>query len=131
MLFSFVLFSWSLAMDLFSDVLFQTLDYVWKHVPTKFWFHFVDIIYIKFRFCEIFTIINSVTRFHWLKHYKCKTIKCWFILYLHMYVQMFPISRLAFLHFTLHWHLHCSNSIHQKYARFFNQSDCRYFAFQR
>ena len=26
------------------------------------WFHCVEIFYIKFRFCEAFTIINSVTR---------------------------------------------------------------------
>ena len=40
------------------------------------WFHFVDIFYIKFRFCEYFTVTNSVTRISLIYP----------ITYLHIYV---------------------------------------------
>ena len=40
---------------------------------------------IKFRFCETFTVINSVIRILLIETlYKLRTIKCWFSLYLHM-----------------------------------------------
>ena len=41
------------------------------------WFHCVDIFYIKFRFCELFTVINSVTRILLIEAPgKFITIKC-------------------------------------------------------
>ena len=102
------------------------------------WFHCVDILCFKFRFCETFTVTNVVARIL-LIEILCnfRTIKYCFTLYLHMYhvcfrlveIEMFSISRLAFLRFTFHWYLHGSNKKYQKYARGFNQSNCRYFAF--
>ena len=63
------------AIDLFPNVLFQTFDYFWKPV------------YIKFRFCESFTVINSVPRIVIIETlYKFRTIKYWLTLYFHMYV---------------------------------------------
>ena len=51
------------------------------------WFDCVDIFYIKFRFCETFTEINSVTRTLLIETLsKFRTVKCWFTLYIHMYV---------------------------------------------
>ena len=51
------------------------------------WFHCVDRFYIKFRFCETFTVINSITRILLIETlYKFRNIKCWFTLYLYMYV---------------------------------------------
>ena len=53
----------------------------------SFWFHCVDIFYIEFRFCETFTVINSVIKILLIKTlYKFRAIKCWFTLYLHVYV---------------------------------------------
>ena len=49
------------------------------------WFHCVDIFYIKFRSCETFTVTNSgamLLLIETLSYFR--TIKCWFILYLHM-----------------------------------------------
>ena len=41
------------------------------------WFHCVDIFYIKFRFRETFTVINSLTRILLIETlYKLRTIKC-------------------------------------------------------
>ena len=53
------------------------------------WFHCVGIFYIKLRFCEALTVINSATRILSIETlYKFWTfIKCWFTLYLHMYVS--------------------------------------------
>ena len=53
---------WCFAIELLSNVLFQTFDYFWKHMLLSCWFHCVDIFYIKLRFCETCTVINSVTR---------------------------------------------------------------------
>ena len=51
------------------------------------WFHCVDIFYIKFWFCETFTVINSVTRTLLIETLcKFRTIKCCFTIYLHRYV---------------------------------------------
>ena len=53
----------------------------------SYWFHCVDIFYIKFRFCETVTAINSVTRILLIEAlYKFRTIKCWFTLQVHMHV---------------------------------------------
>ena len=50
------------------------------------WFHCVEIFYIKFRFCELFTVINSVNRILLIETlYKFRIIKCWFTLYLHAF----------------------------------------------
>ena len=85
------------------------------------WFHCVDIFYINFRSCETFTVTNSGAILLLIETpSNFKNIKCWFILYLQMYV-------LAFLRFTFHWYLHGSNKKYQKYERCFNQSNCRYF----
>ena len=51
---------WSFAINLFSNVLFQTFDYFW-HVLLSCRFHCVDIFYINFRSCETFTVTNSGT----------------------------------------------------------------------
>ena len=51
------------------------------------WFHCVDIFYIKFRFCETYTVTSSVTKnllIETLSNFR--TIKCWFTRYLDMYV---------------------------------------------
>ena len=50
-------------------------------------FRCVDIFYTKSSFCETFTVRNFVTRILLIDTlYKFKSIKCWFSLYLHMYV---------------------------------------------
>ena len=66
-------------------------------------FYCADIFYIKFRFSELFTVINSVTR----------------NLLIETWIQIFYISHLAFSRFTFHWYWHCSNSNYQKYGRLF------------
>ena len=61
-------------------------------------FHCVDIFYVKYSFCETFIVINFVTKISLIEFYR-------FTLYLThvclrlVKVQMFYISRLAFLHF--------------------------------
>ena len=51
------------------------------------WFHCVDIFYIKFRSCETFTVTNSEAMLLLIETLSnWRTIKCWFILYLHIYV---------------------------------------------
>ena len=41
------------------------------------WFHYVAIFYIKFRFCEAFTVINSAIRILLIETlYKFRTTKC-------------------------------------------------------
>ena len=51
------------------------------------WFHCVHVSYNKFRFYAIFTVINSVTRILLIETlYEFRNIKCWFILYLQVYV---------------------------------------------
>ena len=51
------------------------------------WFHCDDAYYFKFRLCELFTVINSVTTIFLNEmRYKFTTIKCWLTLYLHMCV---------------------------------------------
>ena len=51
------------------------------------WFQCVNIFYIRFRFCETFTVVNSVARILLIEIlYKFRTIKCWFTPYLNMYV---------------------------------------------
>ena len=53
----------------------------------SWWFHRVDLFYIRFRFFETFTVINSVTRTLLIQTlYKFRTINCLFTLYPHMYV---------------------------------------------
>ena len=50
-------------------------------------FHCVDIFYINFRSCETFTVTNSgaiLLLIETLSNFR--TMKCWFILYLQMYV---------------------------------------------
>ena len=50
-------------------------------------FHCVDIFYINFRSCETFTITNSGTILLLIETLSnFRTMKCWFILYLQMYV---------------------------------------------
>ena len=50
------------------------------------WFHCVDIFYIKCRFCETLSVINSINRILLIETlYKFRTFKCWFTLYLHIY----------------------------------------------
>ena len=77
-------------------------------------FHCVGIFCINLRSCETLTITNSgaiILLIETLSNFR--TIKCWFILYLQIYVlvqiQMFSISRLAFLRLTFHWYLYSSN----------------------
>ena len=77
-------------------------------------FHWVDIFYINFRSCETFTITNSEAILLIETPSNFRTMKCWFILYLQMcfwlvQIQMFAISRLAFLRFTFYWYLQGSN----------------------
>ena len=56
-------------------------------VLLSWWLNCVDIFYIKFRFCRLFTVINSTTTISSIKTlYKFRSIKCWFTLNLHMYV---------------------------------------------
>ena len=56
-------------------------------VLLSWWLDCVDIFYIKFRFCRLFTVINSMTTISSIKTlYKFRSIKCWFTLNLHMYV---------------------------------------------
>ena len=56
-------------------------------VLLSWWLNCVDIFYIKFRFCRLFTVINSTTTISSIKTlYKFRSIKCWFTLSLHMYV---------------------------------------------
>ena len=51
------------------------------------WFHCVDIFYINFRSCETFTVTNSGAILLLIETpSNFKNIKCWFILYLQMYV---------------------------------------------
>ena len=53
----------------------------------SWWLNCVDIFYIKFRFCRLFTVINSTTTISLIKTlYKFRTIKCWFTPNLHMHV---------------------------------------------
>ena len=85
--------------------------------------HFVaDIFYIKFRFCELSTVINSVTiillieTLHKFRTFKCRTflehLPCTyarvFVFFVSINSNMFR-SRLAFLRFTFHWYFHFSN----------------------
>ena len=50
-------------------------------------FHCVDIFYIKVRSCETLTITNSGAILLLIETLsKSRTIKCWFILYLQMYI---------------------------------------------
>ena len=58
---------WSFAIDLFSNVLFQTFDYFWKLDLLSCWFHCVEMFYIEFRMRETFTVIPRF-EFYWLKH---------------------------------------------------------------
>ena len=91
-LFTYFVIDGLFAINLFSIVLFQILDNFWKYIPTKLSISLcccIDIFFIKFRFCETFTVINSVTRT--LLVYKFRTINCWFTLYLHMYVMLCAI----------------------------------------
>ena len=80
---------WSFAVDLFSNVLFQTFDYFWKYIPTKLlislrW-HILYEIYILF--CETYTVIVSAIRILLIKTLSnFRTIKCWFTQHLDMYV---------------------------------------------
>ena len=70
----------------FRKFFFHKFDYFWNQVPIlNYWFHCVDIFYIKFRFCETLTVISFVTR-NLLIETLCKlrTSMCWFTLYLHM-----------------------------------------------
>ena len=93
-------------------------------------FHCVDIFNINFRSCETFTLTNSgaiLLLIETLSNFR--TMKCWFILYLQMQIQMFSLSCVVFLRLKFHWYVYGSNLKHQKYARSFNQSNCRYFAF--
>ena len=53
----------SLAINLFSNVLFQTFGYFWNTYLLSSWFHCVDKVSIKFRFCETFTVTNFMARF--------------------------------------------------------------------
>ena len=58
---------------------------VWRY-PTLIisWF-----IIFKFKSCETFTVMNSVTRTLLIEALsKFRTIKCWFTLHLHMYVKV-------------------------------------------
>ena len=77
---------WSFAIDLFSNVLFQTFHYFW-HVPTKLSISLCWLFFTNFRSCETFTekksraillLIEPLSNF--------RTIKCWFILYLQGYI---------------------------------------------
>ena len=55
--------------------------------PLSCWFHSVDIFYIKFRFCETYTVSSSVTRNLLIKTLSnFRTIKYWFTQQLDMYV---------------------------------------------
>ena len=55
------------------EFLFQTFDYFSNHVPAKL----LIFLYIKFRFCETFIVINSVTTMLLIKAlHKFRTIKC-------------------------------------------------------
>ena len=86
---SFVLYLIAFFINLFSNVLFQTFDYFWKHRPTLLisLCCCVDIFNIKFRFCETFTVIYSVTRTLLTETlYKFRTIKYWFTLHLQIHV---------------------------------------------
>ena len=58
---------WSFAIDLFSNVLFQTFHYFWKLDLLSCWFHCVEMFYIEFRMRETFTVIPRF-EFYWLKH---------------------------------------------------------------
>ena len=54
------------------------------------WFHSVVMFYIESKFCKTFTITNSVTRILLIEAlYKFRAIKCWFMIYLHMYVVQY------------------------------------------
>ena len=53
---------WSFETNLFSNILFQTLDCILKTRTSKLLISRVDIFYIKFGFCETFIVINSATR---------------------------------------------------------------------
>ena len=75
------------------------------------WFHCVDKFYKKFRFHE--THSNKFRDLLIKRLSKFRAIKCWFNLYTHVcfrfvWIQMFCIARLVFLHFTFHWYLHGS-----------------------
>ena len=62
------------------------------HLLLRCWFHCVEVFYIKFRLCETFTVINSVTRILFIETlYRFRTIKCWFTLYLPIYTYKFNV----------------------------------------
>ena len=62
------------------------------------WFHCVDIFNIKFRFCETFTVIYSVTRTLLTETlYKFRTIKYWFTLHLQIHVWASINSNVLFI----------------------------------
>ena len=57
------------AIDLFSNALFQTFDYFWKHVPTMLIISLcfcIDILYIKFTDLSTLTVSPRVALFHYL-----------------------------------------------------------------
>ena len=78
-------------------------------------FHCVDIFYISFRSCETFRITNSgatLLLIETLSNFRTMwnvdpipTNVCFRL----VQIQMFSISRLAFLRFTFHWYLHGNN----------------------
>ena len=103
---------WSFLIDLFSNFFPENSITFENTYLRSCWFHCVDMFYFKF---TILLLINSMTRILLLKTlYKFGTIKMiypaptyvWFRL---VWIQMFCISHLAFLRFTFHWYLHCSN----------------------
>ena len=56
------------------------------------WFHCVDILCIRFRFCETFTVTDVVSRILLTETpSNFKTLKCCFTLYLHMYHVCFRL----------------------------------------
>ena len=79
-------------------------------------FHYVDIFYINFRSCETFIITNYgaiILLIKTLSNFKNYEMSIYPIpanvCFRLVQIQMFSVSRLAFLRFTFYWYLHRSN----------------------
>ena len=79
---------WSFAIDFFFRMFYSKHSITFENMYLlSFWFRCVDIYYIKFRFCETYTVTSSPTRnvlTETLSNFR--TIKCWFTRYLDIYV---------------------------------------------
>ena len=77
----------SLAINLFLKVLFETIVFENMYILSC-WFHYTDILHIKFRFYETFTVTNFMSRILLIETLSnFRTVKYCFTLYLPIHVS--------------------------------------------